>query len=65
MSEETVDESGRNVLLEKIVLAYLKAVDAGRKPDHQAILARFPQLASELKAFAAPGRGQGRRPRRG
>jgi predicted Ser/Thr protein kinase len=53
MSDETVDTSSRQALLEKIILAYLKVVDEGRKPDHNAILARFPDLAAELKAFFA------------
>jgi hypothetical protein len=53
MSDETVDKSSRQAQLEKIILAYLKAVDAGRKPDHNAILARFPDLTAELKGFFA------------
>jgi WD40 repeat protein len=43
--------SQREDQLDEIVLAYLKAVDAGETPDHQAILARHPDFATELAAF--------------
>ena len=31
----------------EILAAYLKAVEAGEKPDHQQWLARYPELAGE------------------
>jgi eukaryotic-like serine/threonine-protein kinase len=37
--------------LDEIVLAYLKAIDAGQSPDPQEILARHPEWHSELAAF--------------
>jgi serine/threonine protein kinase len=37
--------------LDEIVLAYLKAVDAGQTPDTQEILAQHPELRSALEAF--------------
>jgi tetratricopeptide (TPR) repeat protein/predicted Ser/Thr protein kinase len=37
--------------LQDVVLAYLKAVDAGQKPDQEQLLAQHPDLAADLKAF--------------
>jgi WD40 repeat protein/tRNA A-37 threonylcarbamoyl transferase component Bud32 len=37
--------------LDDILLAYLKAVEAGQTPDRAALLARHPHLADDLAAF--------------
>jgi WD40 repeat protein len=39
--------------LADVLLAYFKAVEAGRPPDAQQVVARHPALATELKAFFA------------
>ena len=43
----------REQLLDEVVTAYLKAVEAGRNPDPAEWLARHPDLADELKEFFA------------
>src|SRR5207237_10548950 len=39
--------------LDEVIADYLEAVDAGRKPDTAAWLARHPHLAGELARFVA------------
>lgn len=65
---ETVDHHGQQ--LEDVILAYLDAVDAGQPPAAGEVIARYPELAEELRAFFAdqarlepvlsPWRGQAR-----
>jgi predicted Ser/Thr protein kinase len=38
---------------EEVVALYLEAADAGRPPDRQEFLARYPQFAARLEAFFA------------
>jgi hypothetical protein len=38
---------------EKVVAAFLEAVQAGRRPDRAKLLARFPELAERLESFLA------------
>lgn len=38
-------------VLDEILTSYLKAQDAGQKPDRQDLLARYPQLAADLEEF--------------
>jgi hypothetical protein len=40
-------------LLDDLVTAYLKAVEAGQTPDRQQWLAQYPQLAGDLAEFFA------------
>ncbi len=49
-------DSDRQGRLEEAVLGYLKEVDAGRAPDPDAYAARYPDLATELRAFFADQR---------
>ena len=43
----------REELIDEVITAYLKAVDAGQKPDPAAWLARHQDLADELTEFFA------------
>ena len=47
------DDSHDDERVDRIILAYLEEVDAGREPDRRALLARHPDLADELTAFFA------------
>jgi WD40 repeat protein/tRNA A-37 threonylcarbamoyl transferase component Bud32 len=48
---KTTDTLARDERLQEVVLAYLKAVDAGQTPDQEELLARHPELVTDLKAF--------------
>ena len=56
MSSEPETVSDRDRALEDVVLDYLRAVDAGRTPDHADYLARYPHLRADLEAFFADQR---------
>ena len=43
----------REQLLDEVVTAYLKEVQAGHTPEPQAWLARYPELAADLAEFFA------------
>jgi hypothetical protein len=43
----------RDERVDRVILAYLEEVDAGREPDRRALLAGHPDLADELTAFFA------------
>jgi serine/threonine-protein kinase len=43
----------REQLLDQVITAYLKDVEAGRQPDRDAWLARYPDLSEELLEFLA------------
>jgi eukaryotic-like serine/threonine-protein kinase len=53
MSDELDPSPSRDQRVDAIIAAYLEAVDAGRAPDRQELLARQPELAGELEAFFA------------
>src|SRR5262250_1118943 len=53
MTLETTTSDDRERLLDEVVAAYLKEVQAGHKPEPQAWLARYPQLEAELAEFFA------------
>jgi serine/threonine-protein kinase len=48
---EPADE--RNLRIQEILADYLEAEEAGSPPDREAWLARYPELAAELRAFLA------------
>ncbi len=48
-----MSEPSREQQLEAILHSYLQAVDAGQKPDPEAVLLRHPAFAEELRAFFA------------
>ncbi len=53
MEVESGGLSERELRLGEIAAAHLKERDAGRTPDRQQLLARYPELAAELTEFLA------------
>jgi WD40 repeat protein len=53
MSNKLDPSASRDQRVDALIAAYLEAVDAGRAPDRQELLARHPELAGELEAFFA------------
>jgi WD40 repeat protein len=53
MTLEATTICDRERLLDEVVTAYLKELQAGHKPEPQAWLARYPQLEAELAEFFA------------
>ncbi len=53
MSSDPQGSSGPEARVNEAIAAYLQAVDAGRPPDRQEFLARYPDLSDELAAFFA------------
>jgi WD40 repeat protein/tRNA A-37 threonylcarbamoyl transferase component Bud32 len=53
MSVELDPSPSRDQRVDVLIAAYLEAVDAGRAPDRQELLARHPELAGDLEAFFA------------
>src|SRR5262249_3387671 len=53
MRPEATTTFDRERWLDEVVTAYLKEARAGRAPDPEAWLARYPELASELAEFFA------------
>jgi tRNA A-37 threonylcarbamoyl transferase component Bud32 len=51
MASKPNETFARDERLQEVVLAYLKDVDAGQAPDQDELLARYPELAADLKAF--------------
>lgn len=51
MSDASQESASREQRLEEILVAYLRAVDAGERPDQPQLLARHPDLADELEEF--------------
>ena len=53
MANEPNNTHTRDERVDRVILAYLEEVDAGREPDRRALLAGHPDLADELTAFFA------------
>jgi hypothetical protein len=53
MSQEPCDPVSRDEHVNEVIAAYLQAVQAGKPPDRQELLARHPDLADELASFFA------------
>jgi serine/threonine-protein kinase len=53
MATESANPAGREQVLDEVLTAYLKAVDAGQPPDRREVLARHPELAPDLERFFA------------
>ena len=53
MATESANPAGREQVLDEVLTAYLKAVDAGQPPDRDALLRQHPEFASDLAAFFA------------
>jgi hypothetical protein len=53
MAHQPASPAEREQVLDEVLTAYLKAVDAGQPPDRRALLARHPELAADLERFFA------------
>ena len=53
MSEPTIQDDDRVRRLEEAMAEYLMAADAGRPPEPESFLARYPDLRAELVEFMA------------
>jgi WD40 repeat protein len=53
MSDDRTDATGTEGRLHEVMAAYVEAVETGQEPDRREILARHPELASELETFFA------------
>ncbi len=53
MTNHSQESSTRDERVDEAILAYLEAVDAGRPPEPAAFLARYPEIADELRAYFA------------
>jgi hypothetical protein len=53
MNSANGKSEGRDELLDKVVVAYLEAVESGHAPSFQVWLSLYPELAPELAGFLA------------
>jgi WD40 repeat protein/tRNA A-37 threonylcarbamoyl transferase component Bud32 len=53
MTPDPTRSLDRDQRLDEVVAAYVKACEVGQPPDHEELLARYPDLTTELTAFLA------------
>jgi WD40 repeat protein len=51
MPEDRPDEISKDDRLDQVLAEYLQAIDAGREPDREEFLARYPRFALEMREF--------------
>ena len=53
MTDQPQESSTRDERVDEAILAYLEEVDAGRLPDPDDFVARYPDIAGELRDYLA------------
>ena len=53
MADQPGNESSHEQRFDEILAEYFQAIEAGQKPDKDALVARYPEFADELEEFFA------------